>query len=151
MLFYDAPNGRGAVAPAHHHLRDPLAFVNRSDQGLNRKHRDSTTLIAQVLHELMRVVVQRKQAPQTRSYTSKLLAGGHAAISAKVLEEAGELVEAAGGQPLDREHVVREAADLLYHCWVLLAHCDVELGEVEDELRRRFGVSGIDEKESRKS
>ena len=99
----------------------------------------------------MRVVAQRKSDPQPRSYTSKLFAGGHPAIAAKVLEEAGELVEAAGAEPLDREHVIHEAADLLYHAWVLLANHDVQLSEVEDELRRRFGISGIDEKESRSS
>ena len=66
---------------------------------------------------------------------------------AKVAEEAEELVRAACGEADDR--VVSEAADLVYHALVLLACRDLTLARVEDELARRFGVSGLDEKAAR--
>ena len=53
------------------------------------------------------------------------------------------------GEP-GRQHTIYEAADLLYHLWVLLAWRDIELSEVESELARRFGVSGLEEKASRR-
>jgi phosphoribosyl-ATP pyrophosphohydrolase len=68
-------------------------------------------------------------------------------IGGKVTEEAGELVQAAADESDDR--VVAEAADLVYHMLVLLAARDLPFSRVEDELARRFGVSGLDEKASR--
>jgi phosphoribosyl-ATP pyrophosphohydrolase len=103
--------------------------------------------LGETLEELERVVTARKGDPSARSYTSRLLAGGVPAISAKVTEEAGELVAAADHETDDR--VVSEAADLVYHMLVLLACRGVGLSQVEDELARRFGISGLDEKASR--
>lgn len=103
--------------------------------------------LGETLENLERVVASRKGDPSARSYTSRLLAGGVPAIGAKVTEEADELVAAAAGETDDR--VVSEAADLVYHMLVLLACRDVGLDRVEDELARRFGVSGLDEKASR--
>lgn len=84
------------------------------------------------------------------SWTAKLLSGGVDRIGPKVTEEAAELVEAAA-EPGDggREHFVYEAADLLYHTLVLCRWRGVELAEIEQELARRFGTSGIAEKASR--
>ncbi len=84
------------------------------------------------------------------SYTARLLAQGAAKIGSKVTEEAAELVEAAT-EPGDegRQHFIYEAGDLLYHTLVLLRWRGVELAEVEVELAKRFGTSGIEEKESR--
>jgi phosphoribosyl-ATP pyrophosphohydrolase/phosphoribosyl-AMP cyclohydrolase len=103
--------------------------------------------LGETLEELERVVAARKGDPSARSYTSRLLAGGVTAIGAKVTEEAGELVAAADHETDDR--VVSEAADLVYHMLVLLACRGVGLSQVEDELARRFGISGLDEKASR--
>ena len=101
----------------------------------------------EILENLERVIASRKGGDPDRSYTSRLLAGGVEASGAKVTEEAGELVRAAAGETDDR--VVSEAADLVYHMLVLLAARDVPFSTVEDELGRRFGVSGLDEKASR--
>jgi phosphoribosyl-ATP pyrophosphohydrolase len=103
-----------------------------------------------VFAELMRVIEERKATRPERSYTTRLLDGGVAKIGEKITEEAAEVVEAAG-EPDDagREHLIREAADLVYHLLVMLASRDVALAEVEGELARRFGISGLDEKESR--
>jgi phosphoribosyl-ATP pyrophosphohydrolase len=103
----------------------------------------------EILEALERVVESRKREPSARSYTSTLLTGGVAAIGAKVTEEAGELVQAAASEGHDR--VVAEAADLLYHTLVLLVSRDVPLADVERELGRRFGVSGLEEKAARKA
>ncbi|MGL4513539.1 MAG: phosphoribosyl-ATP diphosphatase [Lacipirellulaceae bacterium] len=85
-----------------------------------------------------------------KSYTARLLAGGVAKIGPKVTEEAAELVEAASEQgDAGRAHFVYEAGDLLYHTLVLLRARGVDLAEVEQELARRFGVSGLEEKASR--
>jgi len=100
---------------------------------------------------LQQTILARKAAGASdTSYTSQLLAGGIERIGGKVIEEAAELVEAAGepGEP-GRQHTLREAGDLLYHLLVLLAARDVRLEEVEAELARRTGVSGIEEKASR--
>jgi phosphoribosyl-ATP pyrophosphohydrolase len=99
----------------------------------------------------MAVIEDRKAHPPAKSYTNSLLAGGVEKIGGKIREEAEEVVEAAGepGEP-GRQHLVREASDLIYHLFVMLAHRDTPLADVEAELARRFGISGIDEKASRK-
>jgi len=103
-----------------------------------------------VVHNLMQTIEDRKANPQERSYTVKLLTGGAAKIAGKIAEETVELIEAADEAGEEgRRHAVMEAADLVYHTLVMLAHCDVKLADVEAELSSRFGVSGIDEKESR--
>src|SRR5688500_2855757 len=105
---------------------------------------------ATILARLAAVIEDRKAQPSEKSYTSKLLAGGVAKIGEKIGEEAAEVVEAAGEAGEDgRQHLVREAGDLIYHLLVMLAHREVRLEEVEAELARRFGISGLEEKASR--
>ncbi len=104
-----------------------------------------------VLARLMATIEDRRAHPAEKSYTSKLLTGGTAVIGGKITEEAAEVVEAAD-EPGDegRQHLVREAADLVYHLLVMLAHRDTGLADVEAELARRFGISGLEEKASRR-
>jgi phosphoribosyl-ATP pyrophosphohydrolase len=104
----------------------------------------------QILARLMAVILDRKANPSERSYTNKLLSGGVPKVGAKITEEAAEVVEAAGepGEP-GRQHLVYEAADLIYHLFVMLALHDIPLADVESELARRFGISGLDEKAAR--
>ena len=105
-----------------------------------------------VLARLMQVIEDRKAQLPERSYTTKLFRGGVEKIGGKVLEEAREVVEAAAETGDEgRRHLVAEAADVIYHLLVLLAHRDVGLNDVEAELARRFGISGLDEKASRTS
>ncbi len=103
-----------------------------------------------ILARLSAVIEDRKAARPPGSYTSRLLDGGPPRIGAKIREEAAELVEAAEAQPADPGAIVHEAADLLYHALVLLAACNLGLADVEAELARRFGISGLEEKASRK-
>lgn len=97
----------------------------------------------------MATIEDRRRNPPERSYTTTLLAGGVDKIGAKIAEEAAEVVEAA--RDSEREHLIHEAADLIYHVFVMLGHREIGLAEVEAELARRFGVSGLDEKASRDS
>ena len=100
----------------------------------------------------MAVIEDRKANPPAKSYTTTLFAGGVEKIGAKIIEEAEEVVDAAG-EPGEagRTHLIAEAGDLIYHLFVMLGHRDVKLAEVEAEIAKRFGISGIDEKASRKS
>jgi len=98
----------------------------------------------------MAVVEDRRVNPPAKSYTTTLFAGGVPKIGAKIREEAEEVVEAAGEpDEAGRQHLVRESADLIYHLFVMMAHRGVALAEVEAELARRCGMSGLDEKASR--
>ena len=104
--------------------------------------------VGTILGQLEDIITSRKTSDAGRSYTSKLFAGGVAKIGSKVIEEADEFVEAATNE--SDERVVSEAADLLYHAIVLLAHRNLTLSQVETTLAGRFGVSGLEEKASRK-
>ena len=103
---------------------------------------------ARVLDRLAETIDARASAADPESsYVARLLAGGLDAIAAKVREEAEELIEAsAAGDP---QHVAHEAADLLFHAFVLLRHADVAPERVYAELARRAGVSGLVEKAQR--
>ena len=99
----------------------------------------------------MATIEDRKAHPSAKSYTSRLLSGGLPAIAPKITEEAAEVVEAANEPGEEgRQHLVRESADLVYHLLVLLAHRDAGIADVEAELARRSGMSGLEEKASRK-
>ena len=103
-----------------------------------------------VLERLMAVIEDRQRTRPDKSYTVSLFDGGTSKIGAKIVEEAAEVVDAAR-EPgnAGRAHLVYESGDLLYHLLVMLAHRNVTFTEVEAELGRRFGVSGIDEKAAR--
>ena len=92
-------------------------------------------------------ITARKAADPTTSWTAKLLSLGPEACARKFGEEATEaIIEAIKG---DRAALTREAADVLYHLLVLLAACDLTLQDVEAELTRREGTSGLAEKAAR--
>ena len=103
-----------------------------------------------VFSQLMAAIEDRKLNPPARSYTASLFQGGVGMIGGKIIEEANEVVEA-GADPADtrQQHVVHEAADLIYHLFVLLGHCGIPLERLEAELQRRFGVSGLYDKAAR--
>ena len=106
--------------------------------------------MSSVLHQLMSVLEDRKINPPPNSYTARLYAGGDAKIGSKITEEAHELVEAAGEiGDQGRRHMIYEASDVIYHLLVLLAHHNIKLEDVETEIARRFGQSGLDEKAAR--
>jgi phosphoribosyl-ATP pyrophosphohydrolase len=102
----------------------------------------------ETLERLAATIEERKRADPQSSYVAKLLAGGEDAVLKKIGEEATETVLAAKGG--DRLHLVRETADLWFHCMVLLARHGLGPGDVLAELHRREGISGLDEKAARK-
>jgi phosphoribosyl-ATP pyrophosphohydrolase len=101
------------------------------------------------LYDLERRVQQRAQASAEVSYTRKLLDRGVAHCAKKLGEEAVEAAIAAIGE--DRDRMIAEAADVLYHLLVVLHARGITLGEVEAELGARTRQSGVDEKAARKS
>lgn len=110
-----------------------------------------TESLPRPLDELDATIAHRAAQPGEPSYTRTLLDGGVDAINAKITEEAAEVVEAATeAGDAGRDHLVRESADLVYHLLVLLRSRDCGLADVEAELARRAGVSGLQEKASRR-
>jgi phosphoribosyl-ATP pyrophosphohydrolase len=101
------------------------------------------------LNDLEKRVQARAAASAEVSYTRKLLDRGVAHCAKKLGEEAVEAAIAAVGE--DREHMVGEAADVLYHLLVVLHARGITLAEVEAELGARTRQSGLDEKAARKS
>ena len=99
------------------------------------------------LEELAEIVTTRAAASPDESWTARLMAKGPEKCAEKFGEEAVEaIIEAVKG---DRERLTSEAADVVYHLLVMLAARDVTLADVEAELDRRAGASGIAEKVSR--
>jgi phosphoribosyl-ATP pyrophosphohydrolase len=105
------------------------------------------TIDATILARIGQVIAARRGADAGSSYVASLFARGEEAILKKIIEEAAETVLAAKGG--DRLHIVRETADLWFHSLVLLAWHGLAPEDVLAELRRREGISGIDEKRSR--
>lgn len=101
-----------------------------------------------IMQALFQTIESRKTSPVTDSYTASLLAKGAEKINSKILEEAAEVCEA--GLENDNTHLLHEIADLLYHTFVLAAFKDISLADIEAELSRRFGKSGLAEKAERK-
>jgi len=101
-----------------------------------------------ILRQLAKVLEQRKQADPDSSYVAGLYHKGLDTILKKIGEEATETVIAAKGG--DADELVYETADLWFHTLVLLAHQGVDPDRVLNELERRFGLSGLEEKAARK-
>src|SRR5580765_2147291 len=103
---------------------------------------------ALVLARVADVIAKRRRERPEKSYVVSLLDGGLAKINGKIIEESGELTEALPER--NAADIAHEAADLIFHALVGLEATGVPIDAVFAELRRRFGVSGIDEKASRK-
>jgi phosphoribosyl-ATP pyrophosphohydrolase len=102
-----------------------------------------------ILYRLAETIEGRKRSEPSTSYVAKLLHEGQDKILKKIAEESAEVLLAS--KDGDKPHIVRETADLWFHCLVLLAHHNLRPDDVLAELRRREGISGIDEKAARKA
>jgi len=100
------------------------------------------------LHDLEKRVQEHAKASADVSYTRKLLDRGVAHCAKKLGEEAVEAAIAAVGE--DRQSLINEAADVLYHLLVVLHARGIALDEIEAELGARTRQSGLDEKAARK-
>ena len=104
--------------------------------------------MSDILERLARTIAARKGGDPKKSYVARLLAADEDEVLKKIGEEATETVLAAKSG--DRLHLVRETADLWFHCLILLARRGLTPADVLAELQRREGISGVDEKASRK-
>ncbi|WP_342595199.1 phosphoribosyl-ATP diphosphatase [Salinicola lusitanus] len=110
--------------------------------------------MSDTLEQLATVLEARRHADPDSSYVAQLHHRGLNKILEKVGEEATETLLAAKDVQVDdarsRQELVGEVADLWFHSLVMLSHLDIDHREVLSELARRFGVSGLDEKASRR-
>jgi len=102
------------------------------------------------LQELEKVLIARKSESPDTSYVASLYAKGLNKILEKVGEESTEVILAAKDDTADdHQALVSETADLWFHTMVMLAHQNVSIDQINAELSRRFGLSGLDEKAQR--
>jgi phosphoribosyl-ATP pyrophosphohydrolase/phosphoribosyl-AMP cyclohydrolase len=102
---------------------------------------------AVVIARVADIIARRRKERPEKSYVVSLLDAGWPKILGKITEESGELTESL--PEADRAHTAHEAADLIFHMLVGLEAAGVPVDDVFAQLRKRFGVSGIDEKASR--
>lgn len=106
-----------------------------------------TTSAYGVIDTLYHVIQEKKNDNPKKSYTAKLLQGEENSMLKKIVEESGEFTFAIKDN--DEEEIIYEAADITYHVLVALASKNISPDRVKQELARRFGMSGIEEKNSR--
>lgn len=104
--------------------------------------------MSDTLDRLAEVLESRKSADPQSSYVAKLYAKGMDGILKKVGEEAAETIIAA--KDGDPQKIIYETADLWFHTLVMLAHAGLHPNDILNELARREGLSGLDEKAARK-
>lgn len=109
---------------------------------------ETTATHSDILDAIYRIILERKHLGEgEKSYVKSLFDKGLDKILAKIGEEATETAVAGkGGNP---DEVVYESADLIFHLLVLLGHYEIPPERIYQELRRRFGMSGIEEKAAR--
>lgn len=106
-----------------------------------------TTALYGVIDTLYHTILERKNSDPKSSYTAKLLQGKENSMLKKIVEEAGEFCFAVKDN--DEEEIIYECADLTYHVLVALGKKEISPDRIKQELARRFGISGIEEKNSR--
>lgn len=102
-----------------------------------------------VIDTLYHTIQSRKNGDPNKSYTAKLIQGKENSMLKKVVEEAGEFTFAYKDNDIDE--IIYEVADVAYHILVALASKNISPDRVKQELARRFNISGIEEKNSRKN
>ena len=110
---------------------------------INEKAVSNYDIVDKVYH----TILERKKANEEKSYVASLFKKGENSILKKVVEEAGEFCFAV--KDGKEEEIIYEACDLLFHSLVALGYKNISPDRVKQELQRRFGISGIEEKKSR--
>ena len=130
------------------HTGRPSCFFQRIDTDeIVGKVNEEATAAYSIIDKVFHVIGERRFADPESSYVSKLFHKGENAILKKVIEEAGELCFAIKDN--NEEEIVYEATDLVFHTLVALGYKDINPDRIKQELARRFGMSGIEEKNSR--
>jgi len=134
--------------PACHTGRKSCFYKDlTSGQITSKPIQDPATMYEDIVDLLYHTIQEKKDADPTKSWTAKLFSKGENTILKKVAEEAAEFCFAVKDN--NKEEIIYECADLVYHTLVALAFSDVSPELVRSELKRRFGTSGIEEKASR--
>ena len=133
---------------ACHTGRKTCFFTDIKSGEITDKIEVDTSKVYGVIDTLYHTIQERKNSDSSKSYTAKLLQGKQNSLLKKIVEEAGEFTFAIKDN--DTDEIIYEAADLMYHSLVALASKDISVHRVKQELARRFGLSGIEEKNSRK-
>ncbi len=107
----------------------------------------NTASVYSVIDTLYDTICERKNEDISKSYTAKLLNGKENSMLKKIIEEAGEFTFAIKDK--NEDDIIYEAADVTYHVLVALASKNINPDRIKQELARRFGISGIEEKNSR--
>ncbi len=132
---------------ACHTGRKSCFFTDLETSEINSKIQIDTNSVYGVLDNLYHTIQKRKTDDSTKSYTARLLQGKENSMLKKIVEEASEFTFAIKDN--DTKEIVYEAADIVYHMMVALASKNINPDQVKQELARRFGLSGIEEKNSR--
>lgn len=132
---------------ACHTGRKSCFFTNLSTNETISDVQIDTTSAYGVIDTLYHTIQEKKNDDPTKSYTAKLLQGKQNSMLKKIVEESGEFTFAIKDN--DTEEIIYEAADITYHVLVALASKNISPDRVKQELARRFGISGIEEKNSR--
>jgi len=131
------------------HTGRKSCFFTKLDSGdVVSEADENATKNYSVLDKLYHELQDRKSADPKTSYTASLLQKGENSYLKKIVEEAGEYCFAVKDN--DKKEIVYEAADLVYHALIPLVDKNIHPDQIKAELERRFGLSGIEEKNSRK-
>ncbi|AXK47981.1 bifunctional phosphoribosyl-AMP cyclohydrolase/phosphoribosyl-ATP pyrophosphatase [Aliarcobacter trophiarum LMG 25534] len=133
---------------ACHTGRKSCFFTSLKDDLIKEEIKIDTTNTYSVIDNLYHIIQSRKNDSVDKSYTAKLLKGDTNSMLKKVVEEAGEFCFAIKDK--NTNEAIYEAADISYHILVALASLDINPDRVKQELKRRFSISGIEEKNRRK-
>lgn len=135
-----------------HSGRESCFFQKIDLENASMKHTSQAQDMSEkynIIEILYHILQERKNHPVQTSYTASLYAKGDNSICKKIAEEAAELTFALKDN--QKEEIIYECSDLIYHILVGLSYKNISPDLIFSELKRRFGISGIDEKNSRKS
>ena len=133
---------------ACHTGRKSCFFTNIQNEKIVEDVLVDTSKTYSVIDSLYHTIQERKNEDTTKSYTAKLLKGDTNSMLKKIVEEAGEFCFAIKDK--NKDEAIYEAADIAYHILVAMASLNIDPDRVKQELKRRFSISGIEEKNSRK-
>ena len=133
---------------ACHTGRKSCFFTNLKTNEIISDVEINTNAAYGVIDTLYHTILNKRNDDPTKSYTAKLLQGKENSMLKKIVEEAGEFTFAIKDK--NEEEIIYEAADVTYHMLVALASKNISPDRIKQELARRFGMSGIEEKNSRK-
>lgn len=134
--------------PACHTGRISCFYKNLISQNIETEPiKKPEEMYKNIIDTLYHKIQERKDEDPNISWTAKLFKKGENTILKKVVEEAGEFCFAVKDK--NKDEIIHECADLVYHTLVALAYSDISPELVRAELKKRFGMSGIEEKKNR--